>query len=96
MARLNGSTFALEEQVQIWNPDHAFQDAFLSNNAGSEFGSGAALGISVAFGGPPFHASYAVGVWGDFVVYYPTLSIRSAAQWGDYNTARRSSSTPQR
>jgi hypothetical protein len=95
MVRLNGSTFALEEQVQIWNPEHAFQDAFLSTNAGGEFASGAELGMSVAFGGPPFHASHAVGVWGDFVVYYPTLSSRSATRWGDYNTARRSSSSPQ-
>ena len=48
MVRLNASTFAFQEQVQIWNPDFAFQDAFLSTNSGGE------LGMSVAFGGGPF------------------------------------------
>jgi len=88
MVRLNASTFAFQEQVQIWNPDHAFQDAFLSTNSGGE------LGMSVAFGGGPFYGSHAVGVWGDFVVYYPTLSTRSSTRWGDYNTSRRSGSNP--
>lgn len=88
MVRLNASTFALQEQVQIWNPDFAFQDAFLSTNSAGE------LGISIGFGGGPFHGSHAVGVWGDFVVYYPTLSTRSETRWGDYNTSRRSSSNP--
>jgi len=96
MIRLDGGNFSLLEQVQIWNPDHAFQDAFLSTNQGGEFGSGSELGISIGFGGPPFHGSHAVGVWGDFVVYYPELSTRSATRWGDYNTSRRSSSDPQR
>ncbi len=88
MVRLNASTFAFQEQVQIWNPDHAFQDAFLSTNSGGE------LGMSVAFGGGPYHGSHAVGVWGDFVVYYPTLSTRSSTRWGDYNTSRQSGSNP--
>jgi len=88
MARLNTSTFALQEQVQIWNPDFAFQDAFLSTNSGGE------LGMSVAFGGGPWHGNHAVGVWGDFVVYYPALSSRSVTRWGDYNTSRRSGSNP--
>lgn len=88
MVRLNASTFAFQEQVQIWNPDFAFQDAFLSTNSEGE------LGMSIAFGGPPYHASHAVGVWGDFVVYYPVLSTRSVTRWGDYNTSRRSGSIP--
>ncbi len=88
MVRLNASTFAFLEQVQIWNPDFAFQDAFLSTNSGGE------LGMSVAFGGGSWHGNHAVGVWGDFVVYYPALSTRSVARWGDYNTSRRSGSNP--
>jgi hypothetical protein len=88
MVRLNASSFAFQEQVQIWNPDHAFQDAFLSTNSGGE------LGMSIAFGGGPFYGSHAVGVWGDFIVYYPTLSTRSRTRWGDYNTSRRSGSNP--
>ncbi len=90
MVRLDASDFSFQEQVQIWNPDFAFQDAFLSTNSGGE------LGISIGFGGGPFHASHAVGVWGDFVVYYPTLSTRSTTRWGDYNTSRQSSSNPRR
>lgn len=90
MVRLNGSSFAFQEQVQIWNPDFAFQDAFLSTNSGGE------LGMSVGFGGGPWHGNHAVGVWGDFVVYYPELSTRSVTRWGDYNTSRRSGSNPRR
>ncbi len=88
MVRLNASTFAFQEQVQVWNPDFAFQDAFLSTNSGGE------LGMSIGFGGGPWHGNHAVGVWGDFVVYYPALSTRSVTRWGDYNTSRRSGSNP--
>ena len=88
MVRIRTSDFAFQEQVQIWNPDFAFQDAFLSTNSGGE------LGMSVGFGGGPYEGSHAVGVWGDFVVYYPALSTRSTGRWGDYNTSRRSGSNP--
>jgi hypothetical protein len=64
------------------------QDAFLSTNSESK------LGISVGFGGGPWHGNHAVGVWGDFVVYYPALSTRSVTRWGDYNTSRRSGANP--
>lgn len=90
MVRLDASTFALQEQVQVWNGDFAFQDAFLSTNSGGE------LGMSIGFGGGSFHGNHAVGVWGDFVVYYPTLSTRSVTRWGDYNTSRRSGSNPRK
>lgn len=86
MVSLNASTFVLQQQVQIWNPDFAFQDAFLSTNSEGK------LGMSVGFGGGPWHGNHAVGVWGDFVVYYPDLSTRSVTRWGDYNTSRRSGS----
>jgi hypothetical protein len=88
MVSLNASTFAFQQQVQIWNPDFAFQDAFLSTNSEGK------LGTSVGFGGGPWHGNHAVGVWGDFVVYYPDLSTRSVTRWGDYNTSRRSGSNP--
>jgi hypothetical protein len=88
MVRIKTSDYSFQEQVQIWNPDFAFQDAFLSTNSGGE------LGMSIGFGGGSFHGNHAVGVWGDFVVYYPTLSTRSGTRWGDYNTSRRSGSNP--
>ncbi len=84
LVRINTSRWTLEEQVQIWNPEIAFLDPYLSTNAENE------LGMSVAFGGPGFFASHAVGVWGDFIVYYPRLSNRATNRWGDYNTSRRS------
>jgi len=83
MVKINTGSFTLDQQVQIWNPDFAFMDAFLSTNSRGE------LGMDVAFGGGPFHPSNAVGVWGDFVVYYPRLSNRTTNRWGDYNTSRR-------
>ena len=95
MVRLNASSFALQEQVQIWNPDFAFQDAFLSTNSGGEFGTGNELGISIGFGGPRSREPCGWRL-GRFLVYYPTLSTRSVTRWGDYNTVRRSTSNPQR
>ncbi len=87
LVRINTSTWNREEQVQIWNPDFAFGYPYLSSNAEGE------IGMSVGFGGGGnFHPSHAVGVWGDFVVYYPRLSTRCTQRWGDYNTSRRSAS----
>lgn len=86
LVRINTSTFAFEEQVQVWNPDFAFLDPYLSTNSEEE------LGMSIGFGGGPYYASHAVGVWGDFVVYYPRLSTRATSRWGDYSTVRRSGS----
>ncbi len=86
MVRINTSTWNKEEQVQIWNPDFAFLDAYLSMNSDGE------LGMDIAFGGGPYYPSNAVGVWGDFVVYYPRLSTRATGRWGNYNTCRRSGS----
>lgn len=88
MVSIDTSTFALNDQVQIWNPDFAFMDAYLSTSSEGE------LGMDIAFGGPPYYPSNAVGVWGDFVVYYPRLSTRAHSRWGDYNTSRRSGSDP--
>lgn len=86
MVRINPSTWTLQEQVQIWNPTIAFLDAHLSTNSQGE------LGMEVAFGGGGFYPSSSVGVWGDFVVYYPRLSTRCVQRWGDYNHSRRAAS----
>lgn len=83
MVKINPATWSREEQVQIWNPDFAFLDAYLSTNNEGE------VGMAVAFGGGPYYPSNAVGVWGDFVVYYPRLSTRCVDRWGDYNHSRR-------
>jgi hypothetical protein len=83
MVKINPSTWTKDEQVQIWNPDFAFMDAYLSTNNQGQ------IGMAVAFGGGPYYPSNAVGVWGDFVVYYPRLSTRCVGRWGDYNHSRR-------
>jgi hypothetical protein len=84
MARVNVRTWRVEEQMQIWNPDFAFKESNLATNSRGE------VGIDVAFGGgSTFYANNAVGVWGDFVVYYPRLSNVCTTRWGDYSTVRR-------
>lgn len=86
MVRINPATWTLQQQVQVWNPTIAFQDAYLSTNSQGE------LGMEIAFGSGGFYPSSAVGVWADFVVYYPRLSTRCVTRWGDYNHSRRAAS----
>jgi uncharacterized repeat protein (TIGR01451 family) len=84
IARINTSTWTLQSQMQIWNPDFAFAYPYF------EFNTEGQLGMIVAFGGGPYNASSGVGVWGDFVIYYPRLSNVSQNTYGHYHTARRS------
>lgn len=86
IARINTNTWALEDQMQIWNPDFAFAYPYFEMNAEGQ------LGMIVAFGGGNFESSSGVGVWGDFVIYYPRLSGSSQNNYGHYHTARRSGS----
>jgi hypothetical protein len=72
--------------MQIWNPDFAFAYPYFETNVEGQ------LGMIVAFGGGPYDSSSGVGVWGDFVIYYPRLSSSSAANYGHYHTVRRAAS----
>ncbi len=91
MVRINVSNYTKQEQVQIWNPDFAFGYPYLSTD-----GEKGELGISLAFGGGnTFYASHAVGIWGDFIVWYPALSDIATARWGDYTTVRRANPNAQ-
>lgn len=83
IAQIRTDTWALENQMQIWNPDFAFAYPYFETNAEGQ------LGMIVAFGGGTFNASSGVGVWGDFVIYYPRLSDTSQNNYGHYHTARR-------
>lgn len=86
IAEINSKTFNLVGQMQIWNPDFAFAyPYFETNNEGQ-------IGIITAFGGGTYNSSSGVGVWGDFVIYYPGLSSRSNTNYGHYHTTRRSGS----
>lgn len=56
--------FKLVEQSQVWNPDYAFAYPSLTTNSDNE------VGISLAWGGPSAYGSHAVGILGDFVVWF--------------------------
>jgi hypothetical protein len=84
MVRINGNDYTVIEQVQIWNPDHAFAYPSLATNSLQEIGMALAWG-----GGSTFQASPAVGIWGDFVVWVPEVSDVSLNRFGDYLTVRQ-------
>ncbi len=78
MVRLDAATLAPQEQVQVWNPDFAFGYPALAVNSRGE------LGMALGFGGGPFNATGAVGIWGDFMVWHAGLSTFTRPRWGDY------------
>ncbi|HSK73399.1 MAG TPA: hypothetical protein VK892_17005, partial [Pyrinomonadaceae bacterium] len=71
------------EQMQIWNNDYAFAYPAFATNSDNE------VGISLAWGGRNFYGNHAVGIMGDFVVWYPELSDAAISRWGDYVSCRR-------
>lgn len=85
MARIDITNYSLKEQVQIWNPDIAFAFPALSTNANGE------LGMSLLWGGNKDWGNHAVGIWGDFIVWYPELSDTAITRAGDYLACRRAS-----
>ncbi len=75
--------YKLIEQTQVWNADVAFAYPSLTTNANFE------VGISVAWGGGKSYGSHAVGIFGDFVVWYGeasemTSAVLSPTRFGDY------------
>lgn len=85
IAKFNlGQDYKLVEQTQVWNADHAYTYPSLTTNSDNE------VGISLAWGGGTKHyGSHAVGILGDFVVWYGTASERTSTRlmptrWGDY------------
>lgn len=79
-----GQDYKFVEQTQVWNADHAYSYPSLTTNSDNE------VGISLAWGGGTKHyGSHAVGILGDFVVWYGTASQRTSTRlkptrWGDY------------
>jgi hypothetical protein len=67
VAKINDTDFSLIDQVQIWNADHAYAFPSLATNTESE------VGVSLAWGGGSTSSfgSHAVGLMGDFLVWYP-------------------------
>jgi hypothetical protein len=85
MVQINVTNYTLQQQVQVWNNDYAFAYPALATNAAGE------LGMSLAWGGNQDWGNNAVGIWGDFIVWYPELSDTAISRWGDYLACRRAS-----
>ena len=73
------------DQFAIWNNDYAFAYPALATNDHGE------VGIALGWGGKTFDANSAVGILGDFIVWYPEASTFSTMRWGDYVTAHQAS-----
>jgi len=72
------------EQMQVWNPDLAFGYPSLATNSDNE------VGIALGWGGGgSFHANSAVGIMGDYVVWFRDGSTWTHSRWGDYVSVRR-------
>ena len=71
------------DQTQVWNPNFAFAYPSLATNSDNE------VGISLAWGGGTAFGSHAVGILGDFVVWFGEASDMTSAflnptRFGDY------------
>jgi len=83
VVKVRTSDYAVIEQMQIWNDDYAFAYPCFSTNSDGE------VGISLGWGGDTTEAHHAAGFMGDFIVYYPRLSVSSVGRYGDYVSIRR-------
>ncbi|CAN5254013.1 hypothetical protein BH20BAC1_BH20BAC1_02690 [soil metagenome] len=89
VVKVNIDNYTVIEQMQIWNPDLAFAYPSFATNSENE------VGITLGWGGGgTFHANSAVGIMGDFVVWFRNGSTWTHTRWGDYVTCRRSSPDP--
>jgi len=78
-----GQDYKFIEQTQVWNADHAYAYPSLTTNSNNE------VGISLAWGGGKSFGSHAVGILGDFVVWFgeasqKTSAVSSPTRFGDY------------
>ncbi len=74
---------AVVSEFQIWNPDYAFAYPNLGVNARGD------VGVILGWGGSQNHANCAMGIIGDFVVWFRDDSTRTVQRFGDYLTTRR-------
>jgi hypothetical protein len=84
LARLDRTSYALQQQVQIWNSNYAFAYPALATNACT-----GEVGLSLEFGGNANYESHAVGILGDYAVYGTTRSNLGTGRYGDYVTIRQ-------
>lgn len=93
VVEINTSNFTKITQWQIWNDAYAFVDPYLATNGNGE------VGISLAWGAAGAnYISNAVGILGDFIVWYPELSnaspVASQIRLGDYFSVSRNPTNP--
>ena len=93
IVEINTSNFSKIAQWQIWNDAYAFADPYLATNGNGE------VGISLAWGGAGTnYISNAVGILGDFIVWYPEQStaspVASQIRLGDYFSVSRNPTNP--
>ena len=82
VAEIDMRARSLVSEMQVWNPDYAFAYPALAANAADE------VGIILGWGGASAHANCAMGILGDFVVWFRDDSTRTVERFGDYLTTR--------
>jgi hypothetical protein len=90
IAEIEISTMKAKSEMQIWNNDYAFAYPALNVNPGGE------VGIVLGWGGKNDNANTAVGILGDFVVWFANGSDISTTRWGDYVSCRTEGGDSQR
>lgn len=82
VVELDVGAHSVVSEMQIWNPDYAFAYPALAANAKDE------IGVILGWGGASNHANCAMGIIGDFVVWFQNGSTRTVKRYGDYLTTR--------
>lgn len=82
VAQVDINTMTTVGEIQIWNNDYAFAYPSLYTNKSGE------VGIALGWGGKNNHANSAVGILGDYIVWFANGSEVTTKRWGDYVTCR--------
>lgn len=90
VAEIDLSARSVVSEMQIWNPDYAFAYPNLALNSRDE------VGVILGWGGASNHANCAMGIIGDFVVWFRDDSTRTPQRFGDYLTTRPAHRRPSR
>jgi hypothetical protein len=82
VVELDVAAHSVVSEMQIWNPDYAFAYPALAVSSKDE------VGVILGWGGASNHANCAMGIIGDFVVWFQNGSTRTVQRYGDYLTTR--------
>lgn len=85
VVHIDSQSFALKEQMHIWNASYAFAYPAFARNARNE------VGVAIGVGGGDREAHTSVGFMGDFTVWSLSTSDSSITRYGDYLTIRKAS-----